>query len=162
MWNNLKWPNSNPAQESDQGSGPENLKLDSFKILFIFWNLKWPLLRIIKLTIKLCVFLVHILSGHYICLQVNYSFSAFVSDWFPISHNSNIDLLKFSVKNSVEIMDTILTLTRTLVEVRYRQRVLNTKVGCVFPFYLASESLSGIEMSQNSAFRSWMLHPGCI
>ena len=90
-------------------------------------------MRIIKLTIKLCVFLVHILSGHYICLQVNYSFSAFVSDWFPISHNSNIDFLKFSVKNSVEIMDTILTLTRTLLEVRYRQRVLNTKVGCVFP-----------------------------
>ena len=34
--------------------------------------------------------------------------------------------------NSAEIMDTILTLTRTLLEVRYRQRVLNTKVGCVF------------------------------
>ena len=128
--------------------------------------LRRPPLWIIKLTIKLCVFLVHVLSGHYICILVNYS--SFCVCLRLVPNFSQFKYLSSEILcyNSAEIMDTILTRMRTLLKVRYRQRVLNTfwraRVSLVLECLRILPSGHGcikiysLKLLQKEAFRQWL------
>ena len=110
--------------------------------------LRRPPLWIIKLTIKLCVFLVHVLSGHYICILVNYS-----------------SFLRLSQTGSQFLTIQIFVLWNSLLQFCRNHGYninpyANPSKGKIqttsFEHFLACESLTCIEMSQNSAFRPWM------